>query len=63
MLKGVSQSTENKFPSLSDKDREKDDKVKEKEKEKKDVIEDLNIKKMKKNIKMKIIYYQKKIRK
>ena len=43
MLKGVSQSTENKFPSLSDKDREKDDKVKEKEKEKKDVIEDLNI--------------------
>ena len=43
MLKGVSQSTENKFPSLSDKDREKDDKVKEKEKEKKDVIEDFNI--------------------
>ena len=43
MLKGVSQSTENKFPSLSDKDREKDDKVKEKEKEKKDVIEDLNM--------------------
>ena len=43
MLKGVSQSTENKFPSLSDKDKEKDDKVKEKEKEKKDVIEDLNI--------------------
>ena len=43
MLKGVSQSTEKKFPSLSDKDREKDDKVKEKEKEKKDVIEDLNI--------------------
>ena len=43
MLKGVSQSTENKFPSLSDEDREKDDKVKEKEKEKKDVIEDLNI--------------------
>ena len=45
MLKGVSQSTENKFPSISDKDREKKDKNKEKEKntKNKNDIEDLNI--------------------
>ena len=43
MLKGVSQSTENKFPSISDKDKDKDDKIKEKQKKVKDDIEDLNI--------------------
>ena len=43
MLKGVSQSTENKFPSISEKEKDKDDQIKEKEKEKKDIIEDLNI--------------------
>jgi len=43
MLKGVSQSTENKFPSISEKEKDKDDQIKEKEKEKKNIIEDLNI--------------------